>query len=190
MKAFAEYSQELSEDAEAQLYVDAYKLMTERKDLIDIVSSWFGKQFNGDTYKLALKALADVIARKKKNKELRHDIYYYAQRVAGSFAGVDGRELADMYLAGVSESEAPTVTSGAVAVADSPFRVSKVAGCDCIEVDADTYMRCKFGKRPYAKWSGYVEDEGLRSFVQKHYGKSKSLLIANKDTGVATYLKR
>lgn len=188
MKSFSEFNCVADQ---VELHTEEQVLTLERRDFIDIITAFFGKHINAKNYELALKALSDVVKRKRVAGELRHDIYYYAQRVSGSFEGVEGRELAELYLskAAVKESEVG-VTTAAVAAPDSPFKVSRVAGCDCIEVDADTYMRCKFGKRPYAKWSGYVEDEGLRTFVQKHYKKSKSLLITNKDTGVSTYLRR
>lgn len=88
------------------------------------------------------------------------------------------------------ETATPSVTTSAVAVPDSPFKTSKVAGCDCIEVDHDTYMRCKFGKKPYSRWSGYIEDENLRNFVRKHYSKSEKLLVMNNSSGAAMYFKR
>jgi hypothetical protein len=89
----------------------------------------------------------------------------------------------------LDESESPTNTTDGVAVADAPFKTGKFAGHDVIEVDSDTYIKCKFGKRPYAKWDGYIEDEALRTFVQKRYNTKKSLIVADKDSGAMTFLK-
>lgn len=188
------FKDQYGDEWESVLYATAWKKfgMNESTGIpfIDSVTKWFNKQVFSSDYKLALTTLIDVINRKKKAKELKHDVVYYANQIARSFRNVDGKELASMYQTALSESDAPSNVSSGVAVADNPFKVGKVAGCDCIEVDSDTYIKCKFGKKPYARWTGYVEDEGLRTFVQKHYSKSKSLMIVNKDTGAASYLRR
>lgn len=92
----------------------------------------------------------------------------------------------------LAEDAVPTNTTGGVANSDSPplFNSSKFAGCDCIEVDEDTYAKCKFGKKPYSRWSGVIEDEALRSFVQKRYNTTNKLIVKNSKTGSMTYLKR
>lgn len=185
------------DDWEPAIYAEAWKLfgklepiLVERSLNIDDIAAWFNKQMHGSEYKLAFEALLDVMKRKAVENKGKHDIFYYASKVAKSYRNVDGRELAKMYQDAVSESEAVANTTGGVATSDSPFKVGKVAGCDCIEVDHDTYVKCKFGKKPYARWSGYVEDEKLRTFVQKHYSKSKSLMIVNAETGGASYFRR
>ena len=90
------------------------------------------------------------------------------------------------------ENEAPTNTTDGVASPDGQrmFNVKRVAGVDCVVVDSNTYMNCRFGKKKYSRWSGAIEDEGLRDFVKKKYHKSKKLMIINQDTGGAVYIKR
>lgn len=91
----------------------------------------------------------------------------------------------------VQESDAVANTTGGVAAVDAqPFKTGKIAGCNYIEVDFDTYNKCKFGKQPYARWDKYVEDEPLRKFIQAEFTKTKSLMIVNRDTTAATYLRR
>lgn len=98
------------------------------------------------------------------------------------------------YLGYLTEDEVPTNTTDGVenpsAAPLGGFSVKKFAGVNCIEVDDDTYHNCKFGKRPYSRWSGVVADEGLRQFIQKHYKNSEKLMVQNKKTGSYTYLKR
>lgn len=89
-----------------------------------------------------------------------------------------------------SESAAPTNTTAGVAIADAPFKSGSIAGHKYVEVDHDTYVRCQLGKIPYAKWDGYIEDEQLRTFVQKHYSTAKSLLVVNKTSGAASFLRK
>lgn len=91
----------------------------------------------------------------------------------------------------LKEDAEPTNTIDGVENADAPmFKMSRFAGVDCIEVDDDTYHKCKFGKKPYSRWSGVIEDEGLRDFVQKQYQKSSKLMVQNAKTGSITYLRR
>ena len=52
-----------------------------------------GRIVHSSNYKKALAALKDVLERKKDKK---HDIYYYAARVAQSFKGVEPKRLAAM----------------------------------------------------------------------------------------------
>ncbi len=90
------------------------------------------------------------------------------------------------------ESEAPTNTTAGVDNKDSKplFTKSKVAGCDCIDVDDEAYHKFAFGKRPFARWTGYIEDPDLREFVQKNYSSSSKLMVRNSKTGTMTFLKR
>jgi hypothetical protein len=92
----------------------------------------------------------------------------------------------------MDESDAPTnVTSGVANPDAQPFGKSKFAGYPCVEVDAATYVKCSrgSGKKPYARWSGYVDDAELEAFVKKNYHKEKKLLMKNKDTGSMTFIK-
>jgi len=91
----------------------------------------------------------------------------------------------------VQESDAVANTTGGVAAVDAqPFKTGTIAGCNYIEVDFDTYNKCKFGKKQYARWDKYVEDEELRGFIRSEFAKTKSLMIVNRETTAATYLRR
>lgn len=158
------------------------------------VLSWLSKKVFTKDYTDALKSLKDLMDRKAKEAKetkagMKHGAEYYAMQVARSYANVNDRVLLDLYKT-VNESEAPTNTTVAVAAPDSPFKKTKVAGNDCIEVDSDTYEKCKFGKKHYGRWENHVQDEQLRSFIKSNYSKSKSLMISNKDTGAHVYFKR
>lgn len=63
----------------------------------DQISSWFGRQVYRKDYEDALKTLVKMIKRKEKSGEIRHDIAYYAKRIADTYANVDGYELANAY---------------------------------------------------------------------------------------------
>ena len=65
----------------------------------------------------------------------------------------------------------------------------KFIGLDCISMDDDTYMKCVKGKVPFARWSGYVEDEEMREQIKRMYQKSNRLLVKNERTGAMAYLK-
>lgn len=154
--------------------------------------SWLSKKVFSKDYADALKALDTMLKRKKAEGKERHDIYYYSAQIAKSYANVGSRELADLYQTMIKESEAPTVTTDAVASPDSQplFKMSKVAGNDCIEVDCETYDKCKFGKKHYGRWENHIQDENLRSFIKTNFSKPKNLMISNKDTGAHVYFKR
>ena len=98
--------------------------------------------------------------------------------------------LTEYLLLKLLESDAVANTTDGVATADNPFKSGSIAGHKYVEVDHDTYTRCQLGKVPYAKWNGYIEDEQLRTFVQKHYSTAKSLLVVNKLTGAAAFLRK
>ena len=100
------------------------------------------------------------------------------------------QSLIEHLLLNLLESEAATNTTSGVALADNPFKSGSIAGHKYVEVDHDTYVRCQLGKIPYAKWDGYIEDEQLRAFVQKHYSTAKTLLVVNKSSGVAAFLRK
>lgn len=93
-------------------------------------------------------------------------------------------------LVSLLESDAVANTTDGVAIADNPFKSGSIAGHKYVEVDHDTYVRCQLGKIPYAKWNGYIEDEQLRTFVQKHYSTAKTLLVVNKTSGAAAFLRK
>lgn len=98
----------------------------------------------------------------------------------------------DKSVSDITESEAPTNTTAGVAKADGPvFKKTKFAGFPCVEVDGNTYVKCSSGKgkKPYARWKNYVEDEELEKFVKKNYQKEKRLVMKNRDTGSMTFIK-
>lgn len=104
---------------------------------------------------------------------------------------MDAMDAAMSAMSTLSEDDAPTNTTSGVASKDAmPFKVSKFAGCDCIEVDSDTYDRCKFGKKKYGRWSGYIEDEALRGFVKTKFEKAEKLVFTNAATGASVVFKR
>lgn len=84
------------------------------------------------------------------------------------------------------------VTTSAVASPDSKplYSTSQVAGKVCIDVDTNTYMRCNWGKQKFSRWKNYIEDEGLRSFVQSHYNKNDELLIRDATSGAMVHFKK
>jgi hypothetical protein len=92
----------------------------------------------------------------------------------------------------LTEDAAPTNTTDGVANKDAAplFTKSKFAGIDCIEVDPCTYGKCKFGKRPYSRWNGMIEDENLRSYVQSQFHRTDRLIVKDSATGAMTYIKR
>lgn len=91
----------------------------------------------------------------------------------------------------LEESDAPTTTTAGMAGVDNPvqFKKSKFAGYPCIEVDDDTYMKCSQGKRKFARWRKYVEEEELEKYVKKNFHKEKKLLLKNSKTGSMVFIK-
>lgn len=63
----------------------------------DKIATIITKNLFHKDYEHALKALVDMIERKRSTGMLRHDIEYYANAIAKSYRSVDGYELADMY---------------------------------------------------------------------------------------------
>lgn len=91
----------------------------------------------------------------------------------------------------VQESDAVANTTDGVAAVDAQlFKTGTIAGCNYVEVDFDTYNKCKFGKKHYARWDKYIADEELRGFIRSEFAKTKSLMIVNRETTAATYLRR
>ena len=66
----------------------------------DIDEDWFttliGKYTNAKGYKIASEILQKIVDRKKKEGPLRHDINWYAAKVADQVSGVDARTLGKM----------------------------------------------------------------------------------------------
>ena len=73
------------------------RLFTERSTQ-DIIRSKLGSIANKKNYQHALKTLITVLDRKKKESKgkIRHSVEYYAAQISKTYAGVDGRTLADM----------------------------------------------------------------------------------------------
>lgn len=82
-----------------------------------------------------------------------------------------------------------TTTAG-VALPDSPIKVSRFMGHDCIDLDEDEYNTCISGKQPFERWSNYIENESRRCAIQSAYHKSKKLIVRNEKTGAMSFLKR
>lgn len=142
-------------------------------------------------YQHALTALRQLLDRKNKEGKATHSVVYYAAEIAKSYANVDARELAKMYDSLVTESEAATNTTDGVANTDLPkFKKTRFAGCDCIDVDADTYNRCRFGKKPFSRWTSLIDDEDLRNYVKTHYHRSDKLLVREPASGSMMYIRR
>jgi hypothetical protein len=60
------------------------------------IAATIGAMIHGGEYKEALKTLKDVMARKKAENKVAHNLTYYAAQVAKSFKHVDARKLASM----------------------------------------------------------------------------------------------
>ncbi len=73
------------------------RLFTERSTQ-DIIKAKIGSIANKKNYQHAMKTLITVLDRKKKESKgkIRHSVGYYAAQIAKTYAGVDGRTLADM----------------------------------------------------------------------------------------------
>lgn len=195
------FKDQYGDDWEKILYAKAWKMFGEGIDekvwYDKLVSMAARNVFAKEDYKDALKTLVSVLDRKRKAGNLGHDVVYYATSIAKSYANVDGQELADMYKEvfseSVDESEAPTNTTSGVDNPDGAplFKKSKFAGYPCVEVDGSTYVKCSRGKgkKPYARWKQYVDDDELETFVKKNYQKEKRLLMKNRDTGAMTFIK-
>lgn len=124
-------------------------------------------------------------------REFIEDDTLTTDKIIQSFIDIYKAALEPLDALSMSESEGAANTTGGVAAVDAqPFKTGKIAGCDYVEVDFDTYNKCKFGKQHYARWDKYITDEPLRNFVKKQFATSKTLMVVNKDTTAATYLRR
>lgn len=74
--------------------------VNERSPLGDF-TAWAGSKVNAKTYHEALSTLKDVLERK--GGTVKHDVAYYAEHVARSFKGVDGKQLAKLYQRSLTE---------------------------------------------------------------------------------------
>jgi len=74
------------------------ELFTEKRSTQDLIKSKLGSITNRKNYQQATKTLITLLDRKKKESKgkIRHGVGYYAAQIAKSYAGVDGRTLADM----------------------------------------------------------------------------------------------
>ena len=95
-------------------------------------------------------------------------------------------------LFGKKEDAMPVNTTDGVANSDSQplYKHYKVAETDYVEVDDETYNKCKFGKQKYERWNGYVADENLQRFIKTKFGNSKRMMVVNSNTGAHAFLKR
>lgn len=68
----------------------------------------------------------------------------------------------------------------------------RFAGCKVFTVDSDTFQRCRFGKKKYARYEQYVGNTPLGLEI-KEYGKThrkKGIILMDNNTGVMFYLRR
>ena len=74
------------------------ELFTEKRSTQDLIKAKLGSITNRKNYQQATKTLITLLDRKKKESKgkIRHGVGYYAAQIAKSYAGVDGRTLADM----------------------------------------------------------------------------------------------
>ena len=200
-----EFKKKYGNDWEEILYSTAWKIFGENIQEVQLYTEEeleeretgtqiriaLGKFFGKRHYRKALETLIGVVNRKKKENAYRHDIYYYAARIAASFPNVDARELGDMYKKAVNEqSTAATTQTGGVAMPDAPkFKKSKFMGHPCIEVDSNTYDACVKGKVPFKRWTKYVEDEELRQQMKDMFYKNKRMLVMDNQTGAMSFVK-
>ena len=77
---------------------DMFEEFISERSTQDIIRSKLGSITNKKNYQHALKTLISVLDRKKKESKgkIRHSVGYYAAQIAKTYAGVDGRTLADM----------------------------------------------------------------------------------------------
>lgn len=190
--------------------------VTERNIIDKLMSTINRNVFDRKTYQLAFQELDKFV--KENPRKIRGNLFGIAMDVARKYRDVDYRELATMFVdtypqyareietedspfnyetgqfeqmqQPVIESDAPTNTTVGVANPDGPtFSKSRFAGYPCVEVDDATYMKCSQGKKPYARWKNYVEEEQLENFVKKEFNKEKKLLMKNKNTGAMSFIK-
>jgi hypothetical protein len=71
-----------------------------------------------------------------------------------------------------------------------PFKPKKqFMGHPVIEVDCDTYEKCRNGKTPYERWKKYFDDNKHSDVIEYcKKNNSKSILLQNK-TGGMSYLR-
>lgn len=68
----------------------------------------------------------------------------------------------------------------------------KFAGCKVFTVDSDTFQKCRFGKKKYARYEQYVGNSPLGLEI-KEYGKKhrkRGIILMDNSTGVMFYLRR
>jgi len=66
------------------------------------------------------------------------------------------------------------------------------AGCKVFKVDSDTFRRCRFGKKKYARYEVYVGNGPIGEEI-KNYGRKytkKGIIIMDERSGVMFYLRR
>ncbi len=74
------------------------EFISEKRSTQDLIKSKLGSITNRKNYQQATKTLITLLDRKKKESKgkIRHGVEYYAAQIAKSYAGVDGRTLANM----------------------------------------------------------------------------------------------
>src|SRR5690554_3320312 len=101
-------------------------------------------------------------------------------------------DIVDISFDQILESTGASTMTGGVANPDAApmFKKSSFAGHPCLEVDDATYSSCINGKKPFSRWSKFIQDdEALRSELKQMYQKHKRVLIKNSKTGGMVYIK-
>lgn len=86
-------------------------------------------------------------------------------------------------------AEASTTTSGVENPDAKPvFKKTKFMGYPVIEVDDDTYCKCILGKKPFSRWSKFIEDEHLRDEMRSMFARNQKVLMMNSQ-GTMVFVK-
>lgn len=82
------------------------------------------------------------------------------------------------------ESAAPTnaMGNGAIATKDMAF------GSRVVDVDDDTYHKCKNGKQKHARWAKFVSDPDYREQLKKEFKRGRRLLVRD-PKGYMAYIR-
>lgn len=84
------------------------------------------------------------------------------------------------------ESAFPTNNIGGGNIAQP---TGKAFGARVIDVDCDTFHKCKAGKEKFQRWKRYVEDPEFREQLKSQFSKKGPVLLRNK-IGLMAYLKK
>lgn len=93
----------------------------------------------------------------------------------------------------VLNEEITNSTGASVALTDTPLgKVKRRKDDNIFDVDCDTFTKCRWGKKRYAKWTDYMDMESdLGKSIQKFSYKNpkKALMLRHPSTKAIIYLK-